>query len=133
MEADHLRTFIFGWTALEIFINKVFSRYGGDFVSSGARVPETSRYSERITRAIENDKYPLLDKFAIIAAVLMSESVVSDVDEYDRVVNEFQGMKDVRDTFFHGQDVPETSLPNVELQSLFAEFLRRHVDYTRPS
>jgi hypothetical protein len=63
----------------------------------------------------------------------VGESIDGDIDEFDSLLDKFKGVKDVRDSFFHGQDVPETALPNMELQSLLTEFLRRHIDYTRPS
>ena len=133
IEADRFRTFVFGWTALEMFIRNVFSSYKQDLVRSGTNVPSTSRYSERVARAIEDGNYPLLVKFAIITAVLINESNDIDVGEFDSAVDRFKDIKNDRNKFYHEQDISEGFLPNVELQSLLAEYLRRHVNYSHRS
>jgi hypothetical protein len=69
-------------------------------------------------------QYSLVDKFSVIAAVLAEKS-----SDADRQI--FQDIKGHRDNLFHGQDVPETSLPNVELQSLLSKYLQTYLTYIR--
>jgi hypothetical protein len=124
LEHDDFRRFIFGWTALEILINKVFRNYERTFVDelvSGASVHGAPRYFTRITEVMK-DKYRLVDKFSVIASILADESSDADIEQ-------FKLIKGVRDDLFHGQDVLETSLPNAELQSLLSKYFRTHLDY----
>jgi hypothetical protein len=75
-EYDDFRRFIFGWSALEILVNKVFRDYERAFVDelvSGASVHGASRYFARITEVMK-DKYSLVDKFGVIASVLTGEA-----------------------------------------------------------
>jgi len=126
LQYDDFRRFIFGWSALEILVSKVFRDYERAFVDelvSGARVHGASRYFGRITEVMK-DKYSLVDKFGVIAAVLTGEASGADIENFKRI-------KKIRDNLFHGQDVPETSLPNAELQSLLGKYFRSHLDYVR--
>jgi hypothetical protein len=124
---DKFKSFLFGWTALEILINKVFSEYEKAFlsaVSSESSVHGTSRYFERVTQVMR-DKYRLVDKFGIIAAVLTAEESDHDIEEFERI-------KKVRDALLHGQDAPELSLLNVELRDLVSKYLRKHLSRDSP-
>lgn len=123
-EHDDFRRFVFGWTALEIFVGKVFKNHGIAFVDelvSGARTSEDAEYFERFMRETKR-QYSLVDKFSVIATVLNDE--YSDAD-----IQVFQFIKGRRDNLFHGQEVPETSLPNTELQSLLSKYLRTYLSY----
>lgn len=124
LEYDDFRRFILGWSALEILINKVFRDYERAFVDelvSGASVHGASRYFTRITEVMK-DKYTLVDKFSVIAAVLAGESSDADIENFKRI-------KKIRDNLFHGQDAPETPLPKAELQALLNKYFRSHLDY----
>jgi hypothetical protein len=122
---DDFRSFLFGWTALEIFINKVFGQYEKAFVAavtSETSVHGASRYFERITQVMK-DKYRLLDKFGVVAAALAGETSDADIDQFERI-------KKVRDELLHGQDAPVTSLLNTELRELLSKYLRAHLTRT---
>lgn len=126
LEYDDFRRFIFGWSALEILVNKVFRYYERAFVDelvSGAIVHGASRYFARITEVMKG-KFSLVDKFGVIAAILAGEASDTDVERFKRI-------KKVRDNLFHGQDVLETSLSNAELQSLLSKYFRNHLDHIR--
>jgi hypothetical protein len=119
---DDFRSFLFGWTALEIFINKVFSQYEKvlvEAVNSQVTVHGVSRYFERITQVMK-DKYRLVDKFSVAAGVLAGETSDADVDQFKRI-------KKARDELLHGQDVAVTSLINTELRELLSRYLRAHL------
>jgi ribosomal 50S subunit-associated protein YjgA (DUF615 family) len=122
---DDFRSFLFGWTALEIFINKVFSQYEKvliDAVASEVTVHGASRYFERITQVMK-DKYRLVDKFGVVSGVLAGETS-------DGAVVHFKRIKKVRDDLLHGQDAAVTSLINTELRELVSRYLRAHLSQT---
>jgi hypothetical protein len=120
--SDDSKSFLFGWTALEIFINKFFSQYERAFVdavTSETSVHGTSRYFERVTQVMK-DKYRLVDKFGVVAAALAGETSDADIDRLKRI-------KKVRDELLHGQDAPVTSLVNTELRELLSTYLHAHL------
>jgi hypothetical protein len=124
---DDFKSFIFGWTALEIFINKVFSQYERTFVdalTSEASVRGATQYFERVTQVMK-DKYRLVDKFSVIATILTGENSDADIDKLKHI-------KKVRDALLHGQDIPGASLPNNELRELVSKYLRAHLEHISP-
>jgi hypothetical protein len=125
---DGFRRFLFAWTALEIFVNKIFSNSRRNTFSSTSKVPAKSAYRERVVKAKESGKYAILDRFVCIAAFLADKS--DDADELDNDVEVFKRIKGVRDELFHGEDVLETLLPAliVEVQSLLSKYLRRYLE-----
>jgi hypothetical protein len=92
-ERDTMRSFLDAWTAMEILINKTFKSYEG-------------RY-----------KYPLVDKFRLLASRLCPENADEDVRQLTRV-------KKIRDNLLHGQDIDEASLPVRTVQDLARRYLR---------
>src|SRR5215217_3487926 len=125
VSTDRLRTFLFTWTALEIFINKTFSGYEQKFaheLTSKSTVPGASRYLTRVKSVMKN-KYNPVDKFSVIASLLSGESS-------DEHIRRFKSIKDIRDRLIHRGDYEEASLPNLELRNLLIEYLCRHLDYT---
>ena len=130
---DRFKRFLYGWKALEVFISKVFGRYRRDLITGNVYIPAMSKHLERIAKAVKTDKYPLLDKFGVIACVLADRSSNSGIVELDSDVDTFQRLKDFRDALFHRPDVAEATLPTltVELQSLLSKYLRRHLECTQ--
>jgi hypothetical protein len=68
------------------------------------------------------DKYRLVDKFGVVAAVLAGETSDADIVQFKRI-------KKVRDELLHGQEAPVTSLLNTELRELLSKYLRAHLAY----
>jgi hypothetical protein len=121
---DRLRSFLSGWSALEIFINKTFTVYEEEFMKRVIRddAPAgTTRYIDRIREVMEG-KHRLLDKFIVIAACLGGDTIEADIDL-------FKKLKDTRDDFFHKQDIAENNLPTNELRSLLNQYLRAHIAF----
>ncbi|OIP61522.1 MAG: hypothetical protein CO148_10535 [Nitrospirae bacterium CG_4_9_14_3_um_filter_41_27] len=122
---DRLQSFLSGWSALEIFINKTFTVYEEEFMKRVIRddAPAgTTRYIDRIREVMEG-KHRLLDKFIVIAACLGGDTIEADIDL-------FKKLKDTRDDFFHKQDIAENNLPTAELRSLLNRYLRAHIAFT---
>jgi hypothetical protein len=126
---DTLRRFIFGWTALEIFINKLFDGYRQTFVSDKIEIPNASRHAERVALAVETGEYMPVDKFIIIAAVVNVVISNSDIEELDGDADEFQRLKRIRNEVFHGEDIPEKTLPDAEVREFLSKYLLKHLNH----
>jgi hypothetical protein len=121
---DRLRSFLSGWSALEMFLNKTFLFYEQEFIRRSLidNAPSgIERYIDRIKDAIQRGKYPLLDKFIMIAACLGGATIEADIEI-------FRNLKDTRDDFFHKQEIVENNLPVAELRTLLARYLRAHIE-----
>jgi hypothetical protein len=124
---DRLRSFLTGWSALEIFVNKTFPFYEQELkkrITGDDTPPGTVRYLDRIKDALDRGKYSLLEKFTVIAACLGGNIIEADIDL-------FKKLKDVRDDFFHKQEIAENNLPTADLRSLLSRYLRAHVAFTK--
>lgn len=104
---DRLRAFQAGWSALEIFVNKVFSRYERDFLGglTSDSDPNAKEWFVARIHEVMRDKYRLRDRFALIAGVLASSDADADVAEFDISENKArrfgtrQGCARLRSTF----------------------------------
>lgn len=122
-ENDNLRRFIFGWSALEIFINKVFPEYEQTLFAYV--LPETRPvgYMDKTLKRIRDvmrDKYRITEKFNVVAACLGNDSVETDLQT-------FTSIKNKRDALLHGEAVDEDSLPVTETTRLLEKYLRLHI------
>lgn len=100
---DPLRSFIWAWAALEVFTNKTFGIY-----------------LERV-QDVRKDKYSLGDKFSVIAVHVSRESACADL-------NAFENAKRLRNKFYHGEPVDESSLPAECVRELACRYLRLHLE-----
>lgn len=119
---DNFRSFIFAWTALEIFINKKFGFYEKQFfqeLNNGDYPQARYRYLERI-RTVMKDKYRLSDKFALITYLLSPKDA-------DKAIQMFEEAKKERDKLSHGQDFDEPNLPVYSIQLLVQKYLQLHL------
>jgi len=118
---DQLRSFISGWTALEIFINKSFSTYEEKFITNITDDHNSHGVNQFLTRIkdVMKDKYRLTDKFSLIASFL-SEDVEADMESFKR-------MKSLRDKISHGKEFNEEALPIEEIRKMTAKYLKGHL------
>jgi hypothetical protein len=120
---DELRRFIFGWSALEILISKLFSEYEKQFVQNlvGAHPANNSlRYFERV-REVMQGKYSIIDKFVIVAACIGDDRSEADIENFTKI-------KKMRDALLHGEVINEKSLPIRETVELLQKYLLRHIN-----
>jgi len=120
---DPLKAFIFGWSSLEVLVNKIFSQYEKAFISqlvANSPTGGAKRYFDRITQVMK-DKYTLVDKFGVIALFLAGDSAEEDTAL-------FQRLKKIRDELYHGQEILEATLPNRDLQDLITRYFRKHIE-----
>jgi hypothetical protein len=106
---DPLRSFLAGWTAIEIFVNKTFQLYEELFFDSFCKEHYTGQmnYLRSIQDAMKN-KHSLVNKFAAISCQLSPST-----DYADRKI--FADVKKIRDKLFHGDEVDESNLPVKEI------------------
>lgn len=121
---DDLRSFLFGWTALEIFINKNFEYYHQKFLAAlggESSSPLAKKYFDRV-REIMSDKFRLQDKFIVLLSVLATPDVA------ENMLTQFDNAKISRDRLLHGQDVDESKLPIAEVFELFKACAAWHLE-----
>ncbi len=116
---DGLKSFIFGWTALEIFINKNFKKYYKTFWGNlNQGNPLFVKFSDRLDPILK-DKLRLNDKFLIIVACLnQNPDRLDDLAQFDKI-------KETRDKYFHGQTIE--NLPIEGLNILLKKYLDLHI------
>lgn len=120
---DELRRFLFGWSALEILISKVFSDYEKLFITNllgSDPANHVQRYFERV-RDVMKRKYRITDKFVIVAACIGKDSVETDIEDFVKI-------KKARDALLHGDLVDEKTLPVSETISLLKRYIRYHTN-----
>lgn len=116
---DEIKSFIFGWTALEIFINKNFNKYYKSFWDNlNQGNPIFIKFSNRVIPVLK-DKLRLNDKFLIIVSSLNQDSeLLNDLELFDNI-------KSLRDKYFHGQSINE--LPIMHIDILLKKYLNLHL------
>lgn len=117
-KSDNMKSFIFAWTALDIFLNKLFKIYKPKFFFK-----YTENEAPEVVKNIfekTNDQYSLMEKFIIIISIV---HVDIEID-----VNKFKRIKKLRNDFIHGnKDIKETDLPTDELINLVRKYLTLHL------
>lgn len=118
---DPLRSFIAAWSAIEIFINKVFSQYEAAFFNSMLEENHPDAQQKYLTRIrdVMKDKYRLGDKFAAISFSVAPDSADQDLQTFTEI-------KAVRNDLFHGRIIDEDTLPVEKVQNLVNKYIRLH-------
>lgn len=120
---DVLKSFLFAWSALEIFIQQAFKEYEQKYIDNilgNNPLILTKKYFERI-KDVMKDKYRLNDKFIVLADLLCSETAEQDLIE-------FQAIKKNRDDFVHGEYINEDELPVRKTVILLKKYLCAYYD-----
>jgi hypothetical protein len=121
-EDEPLKAFLFGWSALEIFISKAFVGYEESFLLpllGGTQARLRQRFLVRV-RNVMKDKYRLADKFACVSAVLFPDAPEQAAQED---MEKFQRLKNMRDSILHGEAFAESELPIHELSGLLRKYV----------
>ncbi len=120
---DFLKSFLFAWTALEIFIQKAFKEYNQLFFDEilGNNPPAlTKQYFERLNHVMK-DKYRLKDKFIIVASLFCEKSAEQDLEKFNKI-------KKIRDEFFHGEEISEEELIVEETLALLKKYMQSYYE-----
>jgi len=125
-QSDKLRSFIFAWTALEIFFNKTFRLYEQKFLEKHTidSLPVLAQHFFKRLRDVMKGKYSLRDKFIVIVSML------SDDAEDD--LQQFVNAKKFRDKLLHGEDIEENELPINDVIRLVRKYLTLHLIESKP-
>ena len=120
-DKNPLRSFLTAWSALEIFIQKVFPIYEQELFEKLNDSPKSDARSISIDRIkdVMKDKYRLADKFAIIATELASHDA-------DKDLSDFQEAKKIRDGI-HAEDVSAEKLPLETVRNIYNRYLSLHL------
>jgi hypothetical protein len=121
-EEDVLRAFLAAWSALEIFVNKVFRSYQDALfqrMAQGRPLRAEERFLKR-TQDVMSDKYRLADKFAAISMQLSPDTADDDL-----VI--LESVKKLRDSLSHGESVEEAGLPVDATRALANRYLCLHL------
>ena len=120
-ERDHLRRYLTGWTALEAFVGGSFkhrySAYWNKLKMDGLHTEARPLFPDWVK--VEEGKYSLADKFAIIAWILNGKNAQADLEL-------FRASKKDRDDIAHGDEVNEASLPVNDVRNLLQRYLNLH-------
>jgi hypothetical protein len=119
---DNFRAFVSAWSALEILIGKIFPVYQRQLASQLATVSVAPGLKAYLTRVADvmSGKHTLTDRFAVISMFL------DEAQDPEEIAN-FKRLKKFRDRLSHGEDIPDESLPAIQVQKLFEKYLSSHV------
>ncbi len=122
---DNFKSFIYAWSAFEIFINKIFPKYNDNLISRFQELSTATGLRQYLKRVsdVMRDKYTLVIKLSVISIFIEGDNETDDIDK-------FKEIKKIRDKIFHGEDIEEDSLPIRELQLLFEKYFRSHITRT---
>lgn len=122
---DRLMAFLSAWTALELFVQKVFaSTYGPNFYAQVASATPASAaiFLDRIEEVM-SDKYNVRHKFVAIASALSPVEAVADTALFAK-------LKKRRDELAHTMKDDPSTLPADAARDLLREYLRLHLAST---
>lgn len=120
-DSDNLESFLFGWTALEVFVNKTFKEYEQKFFKEYLVSEATfsaQKFFDRL-RDVMKGKYSLKDKFTVISAYLSNEP--------EKDLKEFVSAQKVRNNLSHGKRIDESKLPTERIIFLLRKYLQNHL------
>ncbi|HEX3697631.1 MAG TPA: hypothetical protein VH374_19825 [Polyangia bacterium] len=118
---DRLRAFLSAWTALEILINKLFSRYEKllfDELGKDRSEPMPQYFTQ--IRKVMASRYRLKDKFTVISAALDPVSASADLAVFKKA-------KSLRDELAHGENIGDDVLPLEVTRDLLRKYLGLHL------
>ena len=126
-EDEPLKAFLFGWSALEILVAKMFVAFEEQFMSpllGGSQTRLRERFLRRV-RDVMKDKYRLVEKFTCVTVALFPDAADTDVDWY---LEKFERLKRMRDKLLHGEDILQNTLPVHELSGLLRSYVLAYLD-----
>lgn len=122
VDGDRLRAFLSAWTALEILVNKLFSRYEEALFEdlSLGRPDPMPQYLNQIKQAMSS-RYRLRDKFTVISSALDPAGAAADLAD-------FETAKKLRDSLSHGEELSDDALPLEITSALLRKYLALHLN-----
>lgn len=121
-ESDELLSFLSSWSALEIFVKKIFKNYeksAFEKLIKGGNPKIAPKFLQRIGKVMK-DKYGLTDKFSLISYELSPDSAESDIEKFEHTNAK-------RNKLMHGENVIISSLPTNDARYLLQKYLKLHI------
>jgi hypothetical protein len=127
---DNLRSFVFAFTALESFLNKLFSEHKERLLKKEHLSPKSKAYINGIDKRRQDegrtkDDYPVAYKFVLVASFL-------GLDKLDDTIKEFDATVGDRNDIAHGREFAEDALPVAKVRNWLGELVRLHVVRVEP-
>ncbi|MGR9035645.1 MAG: hypothetical protein ACU83O_03530, partial [Gammaproteobacteria bacterium] len=118
-EADKMKSFLFAWAALEIFVNTSFSNL---IVTEFPDKEIPDAYRDRIAKLFSDPNRgrtisSLAQKYAYLSVFIWK---FLNCDDYD----EFIKAKKTRDNFFHGDKIIPSALPTRKIMHLLNKIIK---------
>ena len=112
-KSDELLSYLSVWTALEVFINKMFRVEKQNLI---ACLTERGLIDQTLREEIERKKFSLMNKFKMLCLYLNNQVECPDIKT-------FKKLKDSRDELLHGDEIDFAKLPVFETQNLLRKYL----------
>jgi hypothetical protein len=114
-QQDDLRAFLFGWTALEVFIGKAYKN----------QKTQRGKGKEQQQPAVRWG-VSLMDKFQVITEALWEPARSPNRDAHREIIESFKKVKNSREAFVHEQRLAEADLPVGATLKLLKDLLLAH-------
>ena len=122
-DVEPLIAFILSWTALEMFIGKVFPNYEEELFChllrdlSGSSI---KKYFDKLRNIIKKEnRLRLLDKFTVIAYCLYPDTADDDIKEFSK-------LNGIRNDLLHENKTKDNSFPVKEVIKVFSRYFPAH-------
>jgi hypothetical protein len=118
-EPDKLRSFLSAWSALEIFIGKMFAKCEDEIFDALRQSKQISPMLEfvRNVRTAMESRYRFMDRFSAVAMTFDPENADSDIKAV-------KGFKSTRDGLAHGEDIVDRDLPCSSVRNIVRKYLQ---------
>ncbi len=125
---SNLRSYLFAWNSLEMFVVKYFQEYFNEFNSKTTSVDVEHYKANHLhgTGVVFNRNLPLMLKFVYIAAIL-----TESLDEGDNLIRQFKHLKTIRNQLIHGDPINESDLPVEDMKRFFVFCVSQHLKMKR--
>ena len=132
VKGDKLKEFLFGWTAVEILIMKLFKIYDLSKLEALNKnvQPRLRLELERRAATLPARNFKVVDKFIVVTMVLLHDAPGEGTYESYR---KFCEMKELRDHIFHGQAFSIQDLPVNEVAGILHRYFVAHLAARDPT
>jgi len=132
-DSDRLRQFLYGWAALEVFVNRAFkaNRCACEaLLRAGKHAAVQKHCLGQAGAGRGGDASPVSGRFACVAALVFPHAERDEgLDDYAR----FCMAKNARDDFYHGDVTVDADLPASDVAVLLSKYLGGYLEFSAAS
>jgi hypothetical protein len=114
-----LLTFISGWTAIEILINKLFKTHKQALTDDNESLLREKFLKRKNQSKKEPEEFTLMDKFILSSLTLYPNDIDDDCEK-------FSNLKNLRN-LIHSKECSEAHLPVSEISSLLKKYMQAYI------